>query len=123
MSVRTQDGFLPKGVDLRCECTASTFESLDKFEIANEKYAIIKDNVVITCPQCGKSQSSPDKYISKETEIPASIVRHMPECPVCRSLNVQKIGTVQKLTSFAVGGVFSSNIGKTMECKNCGCKF
>ena len=121
---REQDeGLFPKGVDLRCECTAFAFEPLDKFETINDKYAVLKDDVIITCPICGKSQSAPDKYIPKETQIPASMVRHSPECPVCHSLDVEKIGAIKKYSSFAVMGVFSPNLGKQFHCRSCGYRF
>lgn len=46
-----------------------------------------------------------------------------PRCPTCNSTNVQKISVAQKATGFALVGIFSSNFGKTMQCKNCGYKF
>lgn len=113
----------PPSVMLRCECGNITYTEATNLETANEKYCVLKDDVTVICPKCGKSQSAPDKYIPKETEVPAYVARHLPECPVCHSLDVQKIGNVKKISSFAVMGVFSSNIGKTMECKSCGYKF
>lgn len=46
-----------------------------------------------------------------------------PRCPTCNSTNVQKISVAKKATGFALVGIFSSNFGKTMQCKNCGYKF
>lgn len=113
----------PYLVCVRCDCGEETYVETDKFETVNDKYCVLKDGVTITCPTCGASQSAPDKYIPKGVEILPSQVRHLPECPACHSLDVHKIGTVKKYASFAVMGVLSSNIGKTMECKNCGYKF
>lgn len=48
---------------------------------------------------------------------------NVPKCPTCNSTNIQKISTAKKATGFALVGVFSSNFGKTMECKNCGYKW
>lgn len=112
----------PYCVFLNCDCGNETYIETDKLETINDKYCVLKDNVTVTCPKCGKSQSAPDKYIPKKAENSAN-VRHLPECPVCHSLDVHKIGNVKKISSFAVMGVFSSNIGKTMECKSCGYKF
>lgn len=116
----------PQGfVMLRCQCGQCKFteHNLYDFEDGNN-CVILKDNTNITCDKCSLSHSSSEqKFILKETEVPASVARHLPECPVCHSLNVYKIGNVKKISSFAVTGVFSSNIGKTMECKNCGYKF
>ncbi len=116
----------PQGfIMLRCECGQCKFVSHDLFDYEDgHKCVIIKDNTKITCDKCGKSQSAPEnKCIVQETEVPPSVARHLPECPVCHSLDVHKIGTLKKYSSFAVMGVFSSNIGKTMECKSCGYKF
>lgn len=49
--------------------------------------------------------------------------QNIPKCPTCGSTNVSKISTTKKAFGFAAVGVFSSNFGKTMECKNCGYKF
>ena len=48
---------------------------------------------------------------------------NIPHCPTCNSTNVTKISAVKKATGFALIGIFSSNFGKTMQCKNCGYKW
>lgn len=48
---------------------------------------------------------------------------NVPKCPTCGSTNVEKISTAKKAFGFAMVGLFSSNLGKTMECKNCGYKW
>ena len=48
---------------------------------------------------------------------------NVPKCPTCGSTNVEKISTAQKDFGFALVGLFSSNLGKTMHCKNCGYKW
>ena len=53
--------------------------------------------------------------VNKETNIPT--------CPTCGSTNVEKISTTKKTIGFVAVGVFSSNFGKTMHCKNCGYKW
>ncbi len=110
-------------VFLRCECGNEVHIETNKLETVNDKYAVLKDSVTITCPICGKSQSAPDKYIPKETQIPASTVRHLAECPVCHSLDIEKIGAIKKYSSFAVMGIFSPNVGKQFHCKSCGYRF
>lgn len=47
----------------------------------------------------------------------------VPKCPTCGSTNVEKISTAQKAIGFALVGLFSSNFGKTMHCKDCGYKW
>ena len=49
--------------------------------------------------------------------------KNIPKCPTCGSTNVNKISSVKKATGFFAVGIFSSNFGKTMECKNCGYKW
>ena len=48
---------------------------------------------------------------------------NVPKCPTCGSTNVERISTAQKAFGFALVGLFSSNLGKTMHCKNCGYKW
>lgn len=48
---------------------------------------------------------------------------NVPKCPICGSTNVEKISTAKKAFGFAMVGLFSSNLGKTMHCKNCGYKW
>lgn len=63
----------PPSVMLRCECGNITYTEATNLETANEKYCVLKDDVTVICPKCGKSQSAPDKYIPKETEVPAYV--------------------------------------------------
>lgn len=48
---------------------------------------------------------------------------NVPKCPTCGSTNVERISTAQKAFGFALVGLFSSNLGKTMHCRNCGYKW
>lgn len=48
---------------------------------------------------------------------------NVPKCPTCGSTNVEKISTAKKAFGFAMVGLFSSNLGKTMHCRNCGYKW
>ena len=48
---------------------------------------------------------------------------NVPKCPTCGSTNVEKISMTKKAFGFAMVGLFSSNLGKTMHCKNCGYKW
>lgn len=45
--------------------------------------------------------------------------KNVPKCPTCGSTNVCKISTGKKATGFILAGVFSSNFGKSYECRNC----
>ena len=45
------------------------------------------------------------------------------KCPVCGKETVRKITTKRKATSIGLFGIFSSNLGKTMECTSCGYKW
>ena len=49
--------------------------------------------------------------------------QNTPKCPTCGSTNVRPISATKKATGFVLAGVFSSNFGKTMYCKNCGYKW
>ena len=46
-----------------------------------------------------------------------------PKCPACGSTNIEKISLGKKAVGGALFGLFSSDVRKTMHCKNCGYKF
>lgn len=48
---------------------------------------------------------------------------NMPKCPTCGSHNIERISGMKRFVSTGLFGLTSSNIGKTMHCKNCGCKW
>ena len=49
--------------------------------------------------------------------------QNTPKCPTCGSTNIEKISTTKKALGFVAVGIFSSNFGKTMHCKQCGYKW
>ena len=49
--------------------------------------------------------------------------QNTPKCPTCGSTNIEKISAGKKAIGFVAVGVFSSNFGKTMYCKQCGYKW
>lgn len=48
---------------------------------------------------------------------------NIPKCPTCGSINIKKISTTRRLVTTGLFGLASSDIGKTMLCKNCGYKW
>lgn len=46
-----------------------------------------------------------------------------PKCPTCGSTNIEKISLGKKAVGGALFGLFSSDVRKTMHCKNCGFKW
>lgn len=48
---------------------------------------------------------------------------NVPRCPTCNSTNIRKLDVIDRGLSFAVWGIFSSKIGKSMMCKDCGYKW
>ncbi len=47
----------------------------------------------------------------------------VPKCPTCGSTNVQKISGTKRWLTTGLFGLASSDVGKTMCCKNCGYKW
>ena len=89
--------------------------------------------IFIKCPKCNQQLiklSTENKQLDKQVnEIKKEIQEYqenqsnIPTCPTCGSTNVEKISTTKKTIGFVAVGVFSSNFGKTMHCKNCGYKW
>lgn len=48
---------------------------------------------------------------------------NVPKCPTCGSTNIEKISFGKKAFGGALFGIFSSDVRKTMHCKNCGYKW
>ena len=68
----------------------------------------IKESRVVT---------QPDNHESEQR------IYGVPMCPTCGSYNVEKISLTKKAVGGAMFGLFSSNVRKTMHCKNCGYKW
>lgn len=49
--------------------------------------------------------------------------QNMPKCPTCGSTNIKRISGTKRWLTTGLFGLASSDIGKTMVCKNCGFKF
>lgn len=115
------NGEVSRFVHLRCcECGHGFPIYSDKCEKVAEKYVILKEGVEVTCDQCGSTQPEEARYLPLE---PQTVNIPVPKCPTCGSSNVEKISTAKKAVGFAAVGVFSSNFGKTMHCKQCGYKW
>ena len=89
--------------------------------------------IFIKCPKCNQQLiklSTENKQLDKQVnEIRKEIQEHQekqqntPKCPTCGSTNIEKISAGKKAIGFVAVGVFSSNFGKTMHCKNCDYKW
>lgn len=73
--------------------------------------------------QCAKPSTVNISARSMPTKQQSPAEVNIPKCPTCGSTNVNKISATKKALGFITVGVFSSNLGKTMECKNCGYKW
>lgn len=72
-------------------------------------------------PSYNNSISQASQVLSTPLYVPNQVVGAT--CPTCGKASVRKITTGKKATSFAFFGLFSSNLGKTMECSSCGYKW
>lgn len=59
----------------------------------------------------------------QQASLDKQIESNKPKCPTCGSTKVKKISTASKAVGFALVGIFSSNLGKQMQCENCGYKW
>ena len=65
-----------------------------------------------------------EKEDRERLNLPSSYTpKNTPKCPTCGSTNVEKISAGKKAIGFVAVGVFSSNFGKTMHCKQCDYKW
>lgn len=57
------------------------------------------------------------KKIEKEMEEYRQ--KNTPKCPMCGSINIEKISTTSRVVSIAAVGLASGKIGRQYKCKNC----
>lgn len=77
------------------------------------------DNGLYRC-KCGAKFDNTRKIIVQKS---APTNQYVPKCPTCGSPDVEKISLSSKVVGGALFGLFSSNVRKTMHCKNCGYKW
>ena len=76
-----------------------------------KKNNIIDFNLKMSQFKTNVEAEKQSKEKSKQTNIP--------KCPTCGSTNIKKISGTKRYVSTGLFGLGSSNVGKTMECKNC----
>lgn len=59
-----------------------------------------------------KRTAQMNKYIREQQD-------NTPKCPNCKSTNIERISSLKKGVSIGVFGLMSSDLGKTMVCKDC----
>ena len=47
----------------------------------------------------------------------------VPKCPICGSLKIQKISSMNRAVNIAIWGIFSTKINKQWHCVKCGSNF
>ena len=67
-----------------------------------------------------KTQLQQQEQINRQQK---SSTDNVPKCPTCQSADIEKISLGKKAIGGAMFGLFSSNVRKTMHCKNCGYKW
>lgn len=80
-----------------------------------------KYNQIVTQEEYAERRKQMDYKIPTYFDTDSS--QHIPHCPACGSTKIEKISTARKAASQIMFGIFSSTIGKTFICKNCGMKF
>lgn len=107
-------------------CLSNPFKEIDE----------IKDGIQV-CPDCGKQldyyeteiiDNDTDLVIERFVEeslknMQNTQIPNLPKCPTCNSTNIEKISLTKKAVGGALLGLFSSDVRKTMHCKNCGYKW
>lgn len=100
------------------------------------KHIDINEKFDFKCKNCGgqmqyigvvrKNSTEPYKkenYYAYKPVLNSSQQTCIPKCPTCGSTNIQKISGTKRWLSTGLFGLASSDVGKTMVCKNCGYKW
>ena len=70
------------------------------------------------------------EYTAKLSQFKSQVIEqknnetdNRPKCPTCNSTNIEKISVGKKAVGGFMFGLLSSDVRKTMHCKNCGYKW
>ncbi len=63
------------------------------------------------------------KLSQANTSSKPSISTSIPKCPTCKSTDIKKISGTKRWLGVGLFGLASSDVGKTMQCNNCGYKW
>ena len=102
--------------------TFDEFEIIDDVSDSNRQFreAMIKlkqDDIIEFQSRISQFKSQLQQQESSKK------VDNVPKCPTCNSTNIEKISLTKKAVGGALFGLFSSDVRKTMHCKNCGAKW
>lgn len=67
-----------------------------------------------------KKNEEHQEQLRQQANVPES---NLPKCPICGSMDIENISTLNRAVSTAMVGIASDKIGKQFKCKNCGYKF
>ena len=123
--------FEPKEDTKICPCCEKGI--LENSPLTFEEFEII-DNVSDSDRQFLEAmielkQKDPIEYQLKMSQFKTQIKQQkntkieeksVPKCPTCQSINIKKIGGVERGASIYAFGIFSKKINKTFKCQNCG---
>lgn len=90
-------------------------------DLRNSDIVAFKEKIaeyIIIYNQTNKPLPEDDTYIPNK---PKTV--QQPKCPTCGSTNIEKISAGKKIKGSMLFGIFSSDVRKTMHCKNCGYKW
>lgn len=94
---------------------------------ADKEDAVAYIKVITECDNNTASQAYDklyQQYLEDKKKLEESQPqRYIPKCPTCGSPAVKKISGTKRWASTGLFGLGSSNIGKTMQCNNCGYKW
>lgn len=104
-----------EGVNLRCNCNkaAITCVPSKQFSEIAEDYCILADGVSVTCALCGQSADNNALFALENQN--SGYKFSLPQCPKCKSINVNKITLPQRVILY---GTFSKFLS-TYECQKC----
>ena len=95
------------------------------FFYTSEEFSTLcpKCNIEMVCVEKKFVTLEQEEKRKKDHERIVNGTFHIPKCPTCGSPDVEKISLTSKVVGGALFRLFSSNVRKTMHCKNCGYKW
>ncbi len=105
-------------------CSESIFSSKDEIEeYVRQNYVYFDENFNENLMKQMEQQNNKQKQIDYFEDKFINDLNTNPICPTCGSNDVEQISTSDKIVGGLMFGLLSSNIRKSVHCKNCGYKW
>lgn len=104
--------FLIVGIAVLCFVIYIFLKQKERYNLAETDFSAYQNMVM-------KERIEQAENMKRQAEAERIRRENAPKCPMCNSINIEKISTTSRAISVATVGLASGKIGKQYKCKNC----